>query len=762
MKKRLTVLMIVFCLCFSVNAAAQSTVQSGGMTFAVNDAQSVSLIQTGDDAVKDGKLMIPETITTETGEAKVTGIGAEALKTAAPIDVIEIPSSVGTIDSTNFAYLKEATVICARGSAADQFAVKHHIIVSYTDDASDIKTDQDENTERTKTTINLDDIKKVFSYRAHVANIGWQQSLHLGETAGTTGKGLGLEALEIDTGSTDKTMLGISTKAHVANVGWMDPVTDGQMAGTTGQSNAIEAIKISLTGNDAGAFDLYYRVHVQNYGWLDWAKNGESAGTEGFGYRTEAIEITIVEKGGEAPGKTERPFVNGSLLTGGSISYRVHSQNIGWQNEVAAGETGGTEELRMEAFQIDARVDNLPEGAAKVQYRAHVQNIGWQDWKRDGQSAGTTGKGYRVEAIEIKPSTQMATAYDMYYRVKIAHFGWLDWAKNGQSAGSTGMSFQIEAMQAVLVLKGSEAPGETERPFITPDYVKTLCDIEYQGHSQNVGWMEWTKNGNHIGTMGKSLRLEAFQMKLGGHFAQNSGVNYQAHLQNTGWQGWRSQGQVAGETGTSKRIECFQVSLSGEAAAVYDVYYHAYVQNYGWLDWAKNGQWAGTTDGGLRIEALSVVLVPKNQPAPGPTARPYIKIEKYPQASEVLNRIGRSLPAAFAWSVNMPYQTMATSPVLSCRAYANYGFVNYRGNCYVMAATFCEMARALGYRAFFMAGSVPSVSGGLTPHGWVEIEEPDGLWVYDPDFQHETGLNGYRVRYGQHNTWVYAGGHRVD
>lgn len=294
-------------------------------------------------------------------------------------------------------------------------------------------------------------------------------------------------------------------------------------------------------------------------------------------------------------------------------------------------------------------------------------------------------------------------------------------------------------MQVVLLPKGSEAPGETARPFVTPDYVRSLCDVEYQGHVQNIGWMDWTKNGNHIGTMGSGLRLEAFSMKLGGHFAQNSSVSYQAHLQSTGWQGWKTQGQTAGETGTAKRIECFQVSLNGEAAAVYDVYYHAYVQNYGWLDWAKNGGWAGTTDGSLRIEAISVMLVPKGQPAPGPTSRPYIKIEKYPQASAVLNQIGRSLPAAFAWSVNMPYQTMATSPVLSCRQYADYGFVHYRGNCYVMAATFCEMARALGYRAFFMAGSVPSLGGGLPPHGWVEIEEPDGLWVYDPDFNTKPG-----------------------
>ena len=47
---------------------------------------------------------------------------------------------------------------------------------------------------------------------------------------------------------------------------------------------------------------------MQNFGWLDWAKNGEPAGSEGYGYQMEAIRIKLVEKGGEAPGKTNVIF----------------------------------------------------------------------------------------------------------------------------------------------------------------------------------------------------------------------------------------------------------------------------------------------------------------------------------------------------------------------------------------------------------------------------------------------------------------------
>ena len=56
-------------------------------------------------------------------------------------------------------------------------------------------------------------------------------------------------------------------------------------------------------------YDVYYRVHAQSYGWLDWAKNGEKAGTEGLAKRLEAIQIVLVEKGGAAPGSTEKAFI---------------------------------------------------------------------------------------------------------------------------------------------------------------------------------------------------------------------------------------------------------------------------------------------------------------------------------------------------------------------------------------------------------------------------------------------------------------------
>ena len=134
------------------------------------------------------------------------------------------------------------------------------------------------------------------SYKAHVSDIGWQNYVSEGTTAGTTGRSLQMEALEISCkdffgGS------GIQYCAHVADVGWQDWKNSDTIAGTTGQNKKMEAIKIKLSGYIANYFDVYYRVHCADYGWLGWACNGESAGTTGGRKQMEAIQIKIIRKG---------------------------------------------------------------------------------------------------------------------------------------------------------------------------------------------------------------------------------------------------------------------------------------------------------------------------------------------------------------------------------------------------------------------------------------------------------------------------------
>lgn len=138
------------------------------------------------------------------------------------------------------------------------------------------------------------------TYRAHVQSIGWQKYFSDGATAGTTGKSLRIEALQINlTGSLPKDA-SITYQVHVQKKGWMNPVKDGAIAGTTGQKLRVESLKITLNG--LPGYAIKYRVHQQTYGWSDWyiTKNGTdianapAAGVTGKSKRLEAVEIKLV------------------------------------------------------------------------------------------------------------------------------------------------------------------------------------------------------------------------------------------------------------------------------------------------------------------------------------------------------------------------------------------------------------------------------------------------------------------------------------
>jgi uncharacterized protein YjdB len=89
------------------------------------------------------------------------------------------------------------------------------------------------------------------------------------------------------------------------------------------------------------------------------------------------------------------------------------------------------------------------------------------------------------------------------------------------------------------------------------------------------------------------------------------GITYRAHVQNIGWQNWVKAGDEIGTTGKGWRMEAIEIKLPADAAKKYDIYYRAHVQNIGWQNWVKNGATAGTTGLGRRIEALEIKILRK-------------------------------------------------------------------------------------------------------------------------------------------------------
>lgn len=157
----------------------------------------------------------------------------------------------------------------------------------------------------------------------------------------------------------------------------------------------------------------------------------------------------------------------------------------------------------LEAFNIPTkRIKQIP-GKAKndnqLWYRAHCQNLGWLDPVHDGQISGTTGFSTRLEALLI----DLRTIREKYPDAKLSG------------------DFHVQNI------------GTVHLDNIEPD---TL-----------------------IGTIGKSLRLEAFRLHLAG--VPDKKLYYEAHVQGIGWQGKKADGEVAGTTGQSKRIEAVRIWL---------------------------------------------------------------------------------------------------------------------------------------------------------------------------------------------------------
>ena len=126
--------------------------------------------------------------------------------------------------------------------------------------------------------------------------------------------------------------------------------------------------------------------------------------------------------------------------------------------------------------------------AVSYAYAAHVQNIGWQSMVNNGATAGTVGRSLRLEALTFAGSGQLARAH-------VQDEGWLPWQSNGSvGIGTVGKGKRMEAIQLSSTVPGTK--------------------FTYRVHVQNIGWMPWVNDGQIAGTVGRSLRIEAVEIRL--------------------------------------------------------------------------------------------------------------------------------------------------------------------------------------------------------------------------------------------------------
>ncbi len=128
-------------------------------------------------------------------------------------------------------------------------------------------------------------------YCAHCRDIDWQEPVHDGQVAGTTGFSCRAEAFRIwFPKGVDADVI-----VHVKDLGslFYEHVTGEMVLGTTGQSRRAEAIRIhvrklpkALKGKT-----IHLQAHVKDLGWLDVVGDDQWAGTLGESRRLEAIRM---------------------------------------------------------------------------------------------------------------------------------------------------------------------------------------------------------------------------------------------------------------------------------------------------------------------------------------------------------------------------------------------------------------------------------------------------------------------------------------
>lgn len=348
-------------------------------------------------------------------------------------------------------------------------------------------------------------IANQLNYQAHVSNIGWMDTVNEGNTAGTTGRALGIEALRIELDNAQYEG-DIEYSVYVKGEGWQNYVSGADIAGTVGKAKPLEAVKVRLTGEIANYYDVYYRVHSSNIGWQGWTCSNKGAGTLDYGHQMEAIQLQLVSKLEMAPQTSPDAFFANYL------TYQTHVSNIGWMDVADEGNVAGTERgYSIEAFQLNLKQTGYSGG---VEYRSHIADVGWEDaWKTNHDISGTTGQARAVQAVQIRLSGEVSNYYDIAYRTYVFGIGWMKWAENGTTSGTEGLAIPIQAMQVRLVEKNTVIADENT---VTNLY----GDTGYQSGNILTGWQKMGSgnyyfdsagtmvtnkmiNGKYLGTSGK-------------------------------------------------------------------------------------------------------------------------------------------------------------------------------------------------------------------------------------------------------------------
>ena len=293
----------------------------------------------------------------------------------------------------------------------------------------------------------------------HYASIGWTGTKPAAgtnvnpwtswPTQGTPG-GKNIEAVQLQLTGELAQYFTLQYRAHVSNVGWMPWVTGGVTAGTTGRGLPVESLQLRLVKKADAVFP---------------PGGPTTTTTTTAPVTTTTTPITVTTTTAPVPTTTAPVITTTAPVTTTTTttttpppavsavpSYSAHVATIGWMatvtNDAIAGTTGRA--LAMEALRLQILKTGI---TGDISYRGHVAGIGWQPYVTSSTYIGTTGQSRRLEAMQITLTGELATKYRIEYRAHVAGIGWQPYVADGAVAGTTGQSRAIEAVQIRLVPK---------------------------------------------------------------------------------------------------------------------------------------------------------------------------------------------------------------------------------------------------------------------------------------------------------------------
>lgn len=311
-------------------------------------------------------------------------------------------------------------------------------------------------------TLSLSSSSGSITGNAHVRNIGWM-GWRSSSQLGTVGRNLPIEALQLKLSSALAANYDIWYRVHVRNLGWQPWVRNGATAGTTGRALATEAVQVRLLSRRPAA---PVPSPTQTPTPTPTPTPTQSATPTPTPTPTDTPTPTPTPTEAVTPTPTPTPTESASPTPtptptdtptppkpdAASVSYSAHITNKGWLATVKNGAIAGTtgKALALQALRLSLSGTRY---SGTVQWRAHVRNIGWQGWVNAPTMIGTTGKNLPMEALEMRLTGELGEHYRIEYAAHVANIGWQSYVKDGALAGTTGKALQMEAVKIRLVPK---------------------------------------------------------------------------------------------------------------------------------------------------------------------------------------------------------------------------------------------------------------------------------------------------------------------